>query len=417
MLHSKEGFSSPHRPVCHASLITMLTGCGLIVPTTPDAGAPRDGGLPSHDSGAALPHDAGASADCGGDLGCAASEYCSLATQRCRARCSADGCVGPTFAASNNRIVSDGDQLCYADDDGVDGGNGYLVRSWDGQARTATTLARGSAELRVVLVADGYCYYATPSLERVPLAGGPSEPLQALEKAPRRAWLTDAFVWWTAPRGEQLEVYRLARDGDAESELVATVPTTNLWEAGNERYLFRRFKPTFASCALVMAPIDDLSAETTIPMSFSKNCSGALWANDESIVFTQFEPVHYYPFRVDLANLGVETTLRLHSQELMMYQVRGAFIYAQSVVDGSSVVGVPNTVSYQRAGLDGGPTERLFTPTPGTAVYSVNPFEIDDNVQRTFAVLDGRVVYERREESRLIAAPLMTDAADAGSTP
>lgn len=421
MLHSKGEFTSPRRPLWHASLITMLTGCGLIAPTAPDAGRANDGGLLADDGGATLSHDAGPSADsdggraaCGGDLGCAASQYCSRETQRCRARCSADGCIGPTFAASNNRIVSDGEQLCYADDDGVDGGNGYALRSWDGRSRTATTLAKGGADLRVVLVADGYCYYAAPSLARVSLTGGPSEPLQALEKAPRRAWLSDEFVWWSAPHGDQLQIYRLARDGDAASELVAMVPADKLWEAGNDSYLFRRFKPTFASCAVVMAPIDDLSAETTIPMSFSKNCSGALWASDESIVFTQFEPVHYYPFRVDLANLGVETTLRLHSQELMMYQVRGSYIYAQSVVDGSSVVGIPNTVSYQRAGIDGSPTERLFTPTPGTAVYSVEPFEIDDNVQRTFAVLDGRVVYEQRSEARLIAAPLLTDAADAG---
>jgi hypothetical protein len=157
-----------------------------------------------------------------------------------------------------------------------------------------------------------------------------------------------------------------------------------------------------------MAPIDDLASETTIPMSFSRNCSGAFWANEESLLFTQFEPVHYYPFRVDLSNLGLETTIRLHSQELMMYQVRGGWVYAQSVVDGSSVVGVPNTVSYQRAGLNGSATERLFTPTPGSANYSVSPFEIDDNVQRTFAVLDGRLVYQHQRELRLVVAPLVT---------
>jgi hypothetical protein len=206
-----------------------------------------------------------------------------------------------------------------------------------------------------------------------------------------------------------LDVYRLRRAPDAHAELVASVPSTSLWEGGNSTHLFRRFKPTFASCAVVMAPIDDLSAETTIPMSFSKNCSGALWADEQSILFTQFEPVHYYPFRVDLANPGVETTIRLHSQELLMYQVRGDWVYAQSVVDGASVVGVPNTVSYQRARLNGDPTERLFTPTPGTANYTVSPFALDDNVYRTFAVLDQRIVYQHLHEFRLIVAPLAAD--------
>jgi hypothetical protein len=413
-----------------ASLIAVFSGCGLIVPSPPDAEAgvaqhdagPDDGGAPpvtmphdaSQDASAAVDADAGTAA-CHDDADCPASAYCSLVSQRCEQRCDAtNGCIGPTIAADNNRIATDGTHVCYADDDREQGS--YVIRAWDGSASEPTTIGRG-ANARVLLVADGYCYFSAPSLSRAPLAGGPAEPLGALENAPRRAWLTADFVWWAAPRGELLDIYRRARGADAESELVASVPGTNLWEAGNSRYLFRRFKPTFASCAVVMAPIDELASETTIPMSFSKNCSGALWASEDSILFTQFEPVHYYPFRVDLANPSVETTLRLHSQELLMYQVRGAWIYGQSVVDGASVVGVPNTVSYQRAGLDGSATERLFTPTPGTAAYTVNPFELDDNVYRTFAVLEQQLVYQHLREFRLIVAPLRTDEADSGPPP
>lgn len=99
-----------------------------------------------------------------------------------------------------------------------------------------------------------------------------------------------------------------------------------------------------------------------------------------------------------------------------MYQVRGSYVYGQTVVDGSGgTPGVPNTVSYSRAGLNGSATERLFTPTPGTASYTVSPFELDDNVHRTFAVLDQTIVYQHKREFRLIVAPLLTSEGDAGT--
>jgi hypothetical protein len=402
-----------------------LAGCGLIAPTPLDAEV--DGSWPCwEDSAPCAVRDAGTSRDedaardaaadladaeagaaaCASDAECAADEYCSRVNGACQPRCDAqDGCIGPTIAASNNRIASDGQHICYADDGPVAGGPEYVVRSWDGSARSARALAH-RRDARVLLVADGYCYFAAPSLERAPLVGGPSEPVQALTEAPRRAWLSADSVWWSAPRGDQLELYRLRRTPGAQAELVASGPPEKLWEGANSTHLFRREKPTFASCALIMAPIADLTQETSIPMSFSKNCSGALWVSEQSVLFTQFEPVHYYPFSVDLANLGVETTVRLHSQELLMYQVREPWVYGQSVVDGSSVVGVPNTVSYQRARLNGDPTERLFTPTPGTASYTVSPFALDDNVFRTFAVLDGKLVYQHRREFRLISVAL-----------
>jgi hypothetical protein len=406
-------------------LVAALSACGLIDPVSHDAEAgtsPHDAGADGGQDAASAPSDAASDAEagnfaCTGDHTCSESEYCSIVSHSCSARCDAlNGCIGPKIAASNNRIATDGEHICFADDNVDADGPRYVVRSWDGVAPQARTIAR-VGDARVLLVADGYCYFSSPSLERAPLAGGLSERVQALSSAPRRTWLTTDYVWWAAPRDDLLDVYRLRRLPATQAELVASVPAANLWEGGNSTYLFRRFKPTFASCAIVMAPIADLTAETTIPMSFSKNCSGAFWANEQSVLFTQFEPVHYYPFRVDLDNPGVETTIRLHSQELLMYQVRGSFVYAQSVVDGSSVVGIPNTVSYQRAGLNGSGTERLFTPTPGTASYTISPFEIDDNVQRTFAVLEEKLVYQHMHEYRLVVAPLLTAEADAGVAP
>ena len=79
----------------------------------------------------------------------------------------------------------------------------------------------------------------------------------------------------------------------------------------------------------------------------------------------------------------------------------------QRVVDGSNVPGVPNTVSYWRAPISGGPGELLFTPTPGTAEFYVEPYDFQNNVYRTYAVLDDlRLIYQHRSEHRLVMRAL-----------
>jgi hypothetical protein len=169
-----------------------------------------------------------------------------------------------------------------------------------------------------------------------------------------------------------------------------------------------------------MAPLTHLADETVIPMTFSRECRGAMWSDEESVVFVEFEPVRHHLFRVQLDNLAVSTQVKVSSTELLMYQVRGNFVYGQRVRDGSGgVPGARNIVSYMRARVDGADTlgEVVLSPTPGVAAFKVLPVD-GDNVYRTFAVLDQRLVYQHLTEFRLIVQPLPAEppytSADAG---
>lgn len=354
--------------------------------------------------------DAGA-AGCNADEQCGGSEYCSKRTHACSPRCDAEGtCVGPALAPSNNRVLSDERHVCYAGD-GPNAGE-YTVFAWDGSSPAPLTLASGAAA-RVLLVADGYCYFhAGSTLQRAALTGGPAETVQSLATAPLRSWMDAKFLWWSVVTGDQLQLFRLARSAGTTPEQVLSGPASESWEASNSTHLFRRFSPSYAKCAIAMAPITDPSNVTVIPMSLSKNCTCAFWASDESIVFTQFEPVRHYLFRVDLTNPTQEATIMLYSVEPLMYQVRGDWAYGQRVVDGSNVPGVPNTVSYWRAPIDGGDAELLFTPTPGTAEFYVEPYDFQNNVHRTYAVLDDlRLIYQHKTEHRLLVHALPAEGA------
>ncbi|HEX6245204.1 MAG TPA: hypothetical protein VFZ61_29985 [Polyangiales bacterium] len=380
-----------------------------------EAGEP-DGGEADADAGLMAPPDAGCDEDasctdsatpgCSADDQCAANDYCSQITHACTPRCDAhNGCLGPKLAATNNRILSDGRHVCYA----ADGASAdqYTIYAWDGVAPQPTALGGGAAA-QVLSVADGYCYYfAASSLQRARLTGGSPETLQALTSAPRRAWLDATSLWWTVVSGDQLQLFRLARQQGATPEQVHSGPAADSWEASNGAHLFRRFAPSYAKCAIAKAPISDPTSVTVIPMSLSKNCTGAFWADDSRVVFTQFEPVRHYLFRVDLANPAQENTVSLYSVEPLMYQVRGDVVYGQRVVDGSNVPGVPNTVSYWRAPLAGGDGELLFTPTPGTAAFYVEPYDFQNNVHRTYAVMDDlSLLYQHKTEHRLIVRAL-----------
>lgn len=421
--------STPRSSLLSLACLGVLgQACGLIDPIPPDAGVVLVDAGPNEDADFESPGDAGATepscdgAACGdaaipqctADGDCAASEYCSQLTQACTARCDQAGtCVGPRLAASNNRIVSDATHVCFAGDGSVPGH--YTIFAWDGTAPLPSVLGAG-ANASALQIADGHCYFhADGVLQRAPVEGGDAEPLQELATLPLRSWLTPGHVWWTIVSGEELRVFRLARADGASVEQVLSGPAAELWESGNSTHLFRRFNPSYAKCAVAMAPIDAPSNATTIPMSFSKNCTGAFWASEESILFTQFEPVHHYPFRVDLANPGQEVVLGMASVETLMYQVRGNWLYGQRVVDGSGVSGVPNTVSYLRVPLSGGAdvsAELLFTPTPGSAEFYVEPYDFKHNVQRTFAVLDGpRLVYQHKRERRLLTHALPPEPA------
>lgn len=362
---------------------------------------------------AAPPGDANATG-CATDEQCSPAEYCSRLSQRCAPRCDAEGtCVGPGIAARNNRIVTDGMHVCYAGD-GPEAGQ-YTIFAWDGASATARALASGQNAL-ALQIADGHCYFhADGALQRALVTGGAPETVQPLASAPTRSWLTAGHVWCAVVSGEESQLFRLPRRAGAVPEQVVSGPAAELWEVGNSTQLFRRFNPSYAKCAIAVAPIDDPSNFTTIPMSFSKNCTGALWASEESIVFTQFEPVHHYPFRVDLNNPGKEVIISLSSVETLMYQVRGGWLYGQRVIDGSSVPGVNNTVSYLRVPISGGAevaSELLFMPTPGSAAFYVEPASFKDNVHRTFAVLDGpRLVYQHKRESRLLTHALPAEPA------
>jgi hypothetical protein len=140
---------------------------------------------------AAIESDSGSS--CEADWECGASAYCSHLQQRCVPRCQGDVCVGPSFARDNDRLVSDGVRVCFADEGDVPGE--YALRAWDGSSAQATTLTRVLGA-RPLYLTDGFCYfYALDALRRAPLNGGCVEVVQAMPAAqPEQADTAAAVV-------------------------------------------------------------------------------------------------------------------------------------------------------------------------------------------------------------------------------
>jgi hypothetical protein len=396
--------------------------------TTPAEDAALDAGPDANDC------DAGAcDAPCVDDGQCAPDQYCARRQAVCRPRCdSAGACMGPAIATSNNWLVTDGAHVCYVAPEQADGGARQLVQSWDGVAAEPRTIAAGT-DVRVLLVADGYCYFSDPVLKRARLSGGDEQVVvdargsageqdQEHAAAVRRAWLAPEYVWWTAPSADGFDVYRIARTPDASAELFTSAPPTHLWEAGNSTRLFRR-EPGPGSCSVVMAPIDDLSAEVSVPMSFSRRCGGMLSADEQSVFFDQYEPVHSYLFRIDFSDptRQIQTGLSSHAGVALLYQQYGDFIYGSRALDGgrndpSFPVYYPYRIEFYRvartAEAPAQVAEQVFVPVPSSAQTEPAPDGDQlpgggvDGYGNHFAVLGERLVFLSAQEPRLLVADL-----------
>lgn len=402
-----------------------LTGCELIedLPWPPGHGGDRDAST-GLDAGTGADADAapdtstpdagcdeGGCADagpaCAVDTDCSAGQYCSQASGACRVRCDERGaCIGPYIATGNDGLVTDGSHVCYAAIDPADGTQ-QRVQIWDGVASVARTIA-AAATPRVVLVADGYCYYSAPALRRAALDGGSDELIQDLPANVVRAWLAPDHVWWTAPRGEGLGVYRMARTQGATPELVREMPTTHLWEAGNSTHLFRRYAPVFGSCAIATAPIADLTDETSVQMSFSRNCSGSMLANEESVFYNQTPAVLYNLYRIDLSDLTQQVYTGLPSYGVPSnYQLVGDFIYglrSNDTMEGDRLL-PPYAVQFLRAPRRGGAVETVFVPEPRSVRNAIRR-DAMTAWANAFAVVGPRVVFLSVREPRLMVADL-----------
>jgi hypothetical protein len=171
-----------------------------------DAGEPARG--QASDTGSA----------CEADWECGTSAYCSRLSQRCRARCQGEMCIGPGFARDNDHLASDGQHVCFADDSDVPGA--YALRIWDGSAAPATTLTRAMGA-RPLLLDGGYCYFhAAGALRRAPLNGGCVEVVQEMTAAPRRIWRDREYVTWQTADAEPRS-YRVAQAQNARAEPAA----------------------------------------------------------------------------------------------------------------------------------------------------------------------------------------------------
>jgi hypothetical protein len=191
-----------------------------------DAGVKEDAGSAEDASAtedADAVEDAAARGNCEHDRECAPSEYCARAGQGCRTRCDERHvCVGPTIAATNNRVVSDGMRVCYADDGDLPDGHAYALKVWDGIAAQATTLTVAT-DARALLLDDGYCYFhAAAAIRRAPLNGGCVELVREVSTPPQRIWASPEGVSWSETQAGQVTTYRLPRTPNAQAELLGT---------------------------------------------------------------------------------------------------------------------------------------------------------------------------------------------------
>lgn len=160
--------------------------------------------------------EADAGSSCEADWECGATDYCSRLSQRCTPRCQGDGCVGPSFARDNDRLISDGRRVCFADDSDVPGE--YALRLWDGSDAQASTLTRAMGA-RALFLDDGYCYFhAADALRRAALNGGCVELVQAMAAPPTRIWRDGEHVFWIAGEGAEQQTLRIAGAQNAKPE-------------------------------------------------------------------------------------------------------------------------------------------------------------------------------------------------------
>ncbi len=239
-------------PACLVLIAHTLAACALIEPVSPDAQLPEPDASVSTDEEseaeglsdllatesraearpepAAIPPDAApiasaagqhstaeAQVTCEADWQCAASEYCSRVRRQCSARCQDDTCLGPTISETNDRLVSDGTRVCYADDSEAPGSGQFALRTWDGVAPRASTLTVAQ-KVRALLLDSHYCYFhAAGALRRAALSGGCVELLQEMAEPPARIWSSETHVSWSASAAE---LFRVAPAQNARIERV-----------------------------------------------------------------------------------------------------------------------------------------------------------------------------------------------------
>lgn len=126
--------------------------------------------------------------------------------------------MGPTISDTHDRLVGDGERVCFADDSESPGSGDFALRTWDGLSPRATTLTRAH-EVRALLLDDQHCYFhAAGALRRAALSGGCVELLQEMAEPPSRIWRQEAHVSWSVTPAE---VYQVAPQLNARAERVS----------------------------------------------------------------------------------------------------------------------------------------------------------------------------------------------------
>jgi hypothetical protein len=244
----------------------------------------------------------------------------------------------------------------------------------------------------VLLAADGFCYFAAPDLRRSAWSGCGEQLVHAATVAPKRAWLSASYVWWTLPSDAGLAIWRVGRNAQPPApELFALVAADQDWEAGTDSQLFRRVRGSRA-CSIVSAPVDDLAQESVTRMTYSWSCSGDLLADDQSLFFNQYSGSSYQLYRIDFADPSQQIYTGLSSTDYapVRYVLNGAWVYAQRVGD---PVGIRYPVTlFRKPKRSEAAPEQLFAAEPGLVNFR----------STLFAVLGDSLVFASYREPRLV---------------